>query len=122
MDNSRLKKILRNAIIAYEHELEMQDYETIAEEHFVLLNEFDMTEMEYQEIKYGKKTKMFRFTLFRESSQLDTTFDSVDEMADFVSETTGLWMLAKHIKEICNKMHSGDKWVNEDAGIIIECA
>lgn len=58
MDNNRLKEILRNAIVAYEHELEMQDYETIAEEHFVLLNEFDMTEMEYQEIKYGKTAIM----------------------------------------------------------------
>ena len=64
---------------------------------------------------------MFKFTLFGESRQIDTTFDSAEEMADFVFEATGFWILAKHIKEICNNMHSGDKWVNEDAGIIIEC-
>ena len=64
---------------------------------------------------------MFRFTLFGENRQIDTTFDSVDEMADFVFETTGFWMLAKHIKEICNEMRSGDEWVNEDVGIVIEC-
>ena len=64
---------------------------------------------------------VFKFTIFGESRQLDTTFDSVDEMADFVFETTGLWMLAKYIKEICNKMRCGDEWVNEDAGIVIEC-
>ena len=42
-------------------------------------------------------------------------------MADFVFEVTGFWMLAKLIKEKCNEMHSGDEWVNEDVGIVIEC-
>lgn len=53
MDNNRLKEILRNAIKAYEFELEQQDYETEEEEHRVLLNEFGMTEREYQKIKHN---------------------------------------------------------------------
>lgn len=50
MDNKRMKEILRNAIIAYEAELENQDYETEEKLHAVVLNEFSMTEKEYQEI------------------------------------------------------------------------
>lgn len=64
---------------------------------------------------------MFRFTINDESRQLDTTFDSVDEMTNFVFEITGLWMLSKHIQKVCNDMQHGDKWEQEDVGIIIEC-
>ena len=64
---------------------------------------------------------MFRFTINDESRQLDTTFDSVDEMTNFVFEITRLWMLSKHIKKVCNGMQHGDKWEQEDVGIIIEC-
>ena len=46
----RLKKILANAIVAYEFELDQQDYDTDDEMHKVLLNEFNMTEEEYTEI------------------------------------------------------------------------
>lgn len=47
---NRYEKILRNAIIAYEFELENQDYETSAELHAVVLNEFGMTEEEYNTV------------------------------------------------------------------------
>lgn len=46
----RYKNILRNAIVAYEFELEQQDYETEADLHAVVLNEFGMTDEEYKEI------------------------------------------------------------------------
>ena len=46
----RLKGIIKNAIIAYEFELEQQDYETPEEEHNVLLNEFGITQEEYDNI------------------------------------------------------------------------
>ena len=47
---NRYKNILRRAIIAYEFELENQDYETEAELHAVVLNEFGMTDEEYNHI------------------------------------------------------------------------
>lgn len=47
---SRYKNILRRAIIAYEFELEQQDYETEADLHAVVLNEFGMTDEEYNHI------------------------------------------------------------------------
>lgn len=47
---NRYTKILRNAIVAYEFELENQDYETEKELHVVVLNEFDMTDEEYRYI------------------------------------------------------------------------
>ena len=47
MDDKRLKEILRNAIYAYESELEEQDYESPEELHEVVLTELDMTEREY---------------------------------------------------------------------------
>lgn len=47
MNTERLLSILKNAIIAYEFELEQQDYETEEELHKVVLNEFGMTENEY---------------------------------------------------------------------------
>ena len=50
MTKERLKEILRNAIIAYEFELDQQDYHTDDEMYSVLLNEFNMTENEYEEI------------------------------------------------------------------------
>ena len=51
----RFLTILQNAIVAYKFELEQQDYETEEELHKVVLNEFGMTENEYNYIfKYAK--------------------------------------------------------------------
>ena len=50
MTTERLKEIVRHAIIAYEFELDQQDYDTDEEMHRVLLNEFNMTDEEYAEI------------------------------------------------------------------------
>jgi hypothetical protein len=50
MDENRLLSILKNAIVAYEFELEQQDYETEEELHKVVLNEFGMTENEYNHV------------------------------------------------------------------------
>lgn len=50
MENKRLKEILKNAIIAYEHELEQQDYKDAECLHEVVLNELQITEKEYFEI------------------------------------------------------------------------
>ena len=47
---NRYKSILRKAIIAYEFELEQQDYETEEYLHAVVLNEFGITEEEYSDI------------------------------------------------------------------------
>lgn len=47
---NRYKNILRRAIVAYEFELEQQDYETEEEIHAVVLNEFGMTDEEYKNI------------------------------------------------------------------------
>ena len=47
MNRKRLLSILKNAIVAYEFELEQQDYETEEELHKIVLNEFGMTENEY---------------------------------------------------------------------------
>lgn len=47
---NRYKNILRNAIVAYEFELENQDYETEKDLHAVVLNEFGMTDEEYRYI------------------------------------------------------------------------
>lgn len=46
----RLESIVKNAITAYEFELEKQDYETEEELHKVLLTEFNMTEEEYKQL------------------------------------------------------------------------
>lgn len=55
MDGNRLLSILKNAIVAYEFELEQQDYETEEELHKVVLNEFGMTENEYNYVfKYAE--------------------------------------------------------------------
>ena len=50
MDNKRLKEILRNAICAYESELEEQGYESAEELHRVVLHELGMTEREYMAV------------------------------------------------------------------------
>ena len=50
MTKERLLKILYNAIIAYESELDNQDYESEEELHDVLLNEFEITDDEYEKI------------------------------------------------------------------------
>lgn len=56
MNRQRALEILKNAIIAYEFELEQQDYETEEELHQVVLNEFGMTESEYEYIfKYNQE-------------------------------------------------------------------
>ena len=47
---NRYKNILRNAIVAYEFELEQQDYETEEDLHAVVLNEFGMTDADYNNI------------------------------------------------------------------------
>ena len=47
---SRYKNILRRAIIAYELELKRQNYETEENLHTAVLNEFGMTDEEYNGI------------------------------------------------------------------------
>jgi hypothetical protein len=51
---TRYKNILHHAIVAYEFELENQDYETEKDLHAVVLNEFGMTEEEYRYIMDGE--------------------------------------------------------------------
>ena len=48
LSRKRVLEILKNAIIAYESELEHQDYKTEEELHQVVLNEFDMADTEYE--------------------------------------------------------------------------
>ena len=57
----RLKYILRNAIIAYEFELESQGYQSEDVIHSVVLNELEITEEEYREIMryHFKKPAIF---------------------------------------------------------------
>ena len=55
----RLKEILKHAIAAYVFELDEQDYYTDEELYAVLLNEFSMTEEEFQEIT-GKTFEQWR--------------------------------------------------------------
>ena len=57
----RFKYILRNAIIAYEFELESQDYQSEDVIHAVVLNELEITEEEYREIMryHFKKPAIF---------------------------------------------------------------
>ena len=54
LSEKRLKQILWHAILAYESELDNQDYESEEELHRVLLNEFSMTEEEYQTVNKRK--------------------------------------------------------------------
>ena len=54
MNKKRLYRILKNAIVAYESELDSQGYESEEEMHKVLLNEFGMTEEDYQRIMNWK--------------------------------------------------------------------
>lgn len=55
MSPKRLTQILRRAIIAYESELDDQSYECEEELHKVLLNEFSMSENEYQKISKSRR-------------------------------------------------------------------
>lgn len=55
LNPKRLTQILRRAIIAYESELDDQGYESEEELHKVLLDEFSMSEDEYQKISKSKK-------------------------------------------------------------------
>ena len=48
MNRQRALEVLKNAIVAYEFELEQQDYESEEELHWVVLNEFDLTQEEYE--------------------------------------------------------------------------
>ena len=50
MTFDKIKNIIWNAILAYEDELEQQGYDSPEELHKVVLNEFEMTEDEYQEV------------------------------------------------------------------------
>ena len=50
MNGRRMIAILHDAIMAYEFELEQQDYESAKKLHAVVLNEINMTENEYLEI------------------------------------------------------------------------
>ena len=59
ISNIRLKEILQHAITAYVFELDEQDYYTDEELYAVLLNEFCITEEEFQEIM-GKTFKQWR--------------------------------------------------------------
>lgn len=53
MNFIKMKQILKNAIIAYEFELEQQDYNSEEDMHKVLLNEFQMNEEEYKEVMHS---------------------------------------------------------------------
>ena len=58
MNKQKALEILKNAIVAYEFELEQQDYETEEELHQVVLNEFGMTDEEYEYVfKYNAEQK-----------------------------------------------------------------
>lgn len=50
MNGRRMIAILHDAIVAYEFELEQQDYESAEKLHAVVLNEIGITESEYLEI------------------------------------------------------------------------
>lgn len=52
MDTYKLAKICRNAIIAYESELDSQGYDSDDELHHVVLNEFGIEECDYKWIMY----------------------------------------------------------------------
>lgn len=59
IQSARLKEILKQAIIAYVFELDQQEYYTDEELYRVLLNEFGMTDKEFQEIM-GKTFNQWR--------------------------------------------------------------
>lgn len=46
---------------------------------------------------------------------------SADEVANVVFQTTGLWQLSSHIRQICPNMKVGEVKEFDDAGITIEC-
>ena len=54
---NRYENILHRAIVAYEFELEQQDYETEEDLHDVVLSEFGMTEEEYVRIMRCKRNE-----------------------------------------------------------------
>lgn len=59
MNKQKALEILKRAIVAYEFELEHQDYETEEELHQVVLNEFGMTEEEYEYVfNYNAELKL----------------------------------------------------------------
>lgn len=48
------------------------------------------------------------------------TANTNDGVANIVFNTTGLWMLASHIRGLCKEMSSGDVEEFEDVGLIIK--
>ncbi len=59
MNKQKALEILKRAIVAYEFELEQQDYETEEELHQVVLNEFGMTKEEYEYVfNYNAELKL----------------------------------------------------------------
>ena len=57
-DHGRLMFLLRNAIVAYENELEGHDYDTEEELHDVVLNEVEITEAEYRVLMHPDSYKL----------------------------------------------------------------
>jgi DNA-binding protein Fis len=57
--NERLREVLKHAITAYTFELDSQDYLTEAELYSVVLNEFQITNEEFEEIM-GMTFKQWR--------------------------------------------------------------
>ena len=59
MNRQRALEILKNAIVAYEFELEQQDYKSKKILHSIVLNEFGMTDEEYEYVfKYNTEQKL----------------------------------------------------------------
>lgn len=46
---------------------------------------------------------------------------SSDEVANLIYQTTGMWKISKHLREICPKMNVGEVEIIDDADIIVEC-
>ena len=61
------------------------------------------------------------FKLIMEEKNVNCTLDNADNVANLVFELTGLWMFASHVREVCGKAKSGDKFEYDDCGITIEC-
>lgn len=62
---------------------------------------------------------MFKFILNDDNKYIETTFNTADEVAEFTYNTTGLWMLAKHVNGVCQELESGKRWEQHDVGITI---
>lgn len=62
---------------------------------------------------------MFRLVI--EDKYLDCKLDNASEVANVIFDKTGLWMFASHVRQVCGKAKSGDRFEYEDVGVIIEC-